>query len=166
LLINTRLSDLNFVKNFVRFGLRKFNPYLKTKIMEQTNTTPQGKGMAVTGFVLSLVAIVGWVIVSGIAVIAAAATGGGMGLAATWLVLSLASAVLSVMGMMKLGKTGGKKGLAITGMIIGIIATILSVTTVMGVSKAQEANTEFKEKLGPEFQDAMKQLGDSLNTVQ
>jgi hypothetical protein len=70
------------------------------------------------------------------------------------------------MGMMKLGKTGGKKGLAITGMIIGIIATILSVTTVMGVSKAQQTNSEFKEKLGPEFQDAMKQLGDSLNTVQ
>lgn len=134
--------------------------------MEQTNATaPQGKGLAVTGFVIALVALVGWFFVSAAAGLSALATGGGMGLAATWLVISLVSAVLSIMGMMKLGKTGGKKGLAIAGMIIGIIATISSVMTVIGVKKTQDAHNMVKEQLGPEFQDAMNQLADTLNSM-
>jgi hypothetical protein len=103
--------------------------------MEETTTQkPEGKGLGVAGFVISLVALVLWIVVSGIAV-AAAMLGGGMGLSIFWLILSLLGTGLSVLGMMKLGKTGGKRGLAITGMVLGIVATILSVTTVMGVSK-------------------------------
>src|ERR1700733_9398509 len=104
--------------------------------MEQNTTTqtPQGKGMGVAGFVISLIAVLFWFIIAGICTLAAV-VGGGMGLAMFWLILSLLGAGLSVMGMMKLGKTGGKKGLAITGMILGIVAVILSCMTIMSVSK-------------------------------
>jgi Flp pilus assembly pilin Flp len=117
--------------------------------MEQTQQTPQGKGMGVAGFVISLVALVLWLIIAGIAT-ASALLGGGMGLAIFWLVLSLLGTALSVMGMMKLGKTGGKRGLAITGMILGIIAVILSVTTVMGVSKI---HSTVGDGLGDQFKE-------------
>jgi len=149
--------------------------------MEETTTTtttitsgtpPQGKGLGVAGFVISLIALVLWIVISGIAV-AAAMIGGGMGLAIFWLVLSLLGTALSVMGMMKLGKTGGKKGLAITGMILGIIATILSVTTVMGVSKVHatvgETGKDFLEnlsdtaKLHESINNAIQEMNDSLN---
>ena len=102
--------------------------------MEETTTTqkPEGKGMAVAGFVISLVALVFYVFVA-TAVTFAAALGGGYGLGIFWLVLSLAGTGLCVMGMMKLGKTGGKKGLAIAGMIVGIIAVILSAMLVMSI---------------------------------
>lgn len=121
--------------------------------MENTTQTPQGKGLGVAGFVISLIALLLWIIISGIA-IAAALVGGGMGLAMFWLVLSIAGTALSVMGMMKLGKTGGKKGLAITGMILGILATILSVTTVMGVSKT-------KATVGDAGKDLLNNLADT-----
>jgi hypothetical protein len=134
--------------------------------MEQTNNTaPQGKGMAVTGFVIALVAIVGWFIVSGIAVLAAAATGGGMGLAITWLIISLLSAVLSVMGMMKLGKTGGKKGLAIAGLVIGAVATIMSVTTVLAVKKAAAVGDQFKDSFGAEMQKLQDEAAKAADTT-
>ncbi len=121
------------------------------------NTTaqkPQGKGMGTAGFVISLIALVFWFIVAGIATLAALA-GGGMGLAVMWLVLSLLGTALSAMGMMKLGKTGGKKGLSITGLILGIVATILSVTTVMGVNKV------INSKVGENFKEAFENLADS-----
>ena len=143
--------------------------------MEQNNTTtttPQGKGMGVAGFVISLVAVLFWFIVAGICTIAAA-VGGGMGLAMFWLILSLLGLGLSVMGMMKLGKTGGKKGLAITGMVLGIVATILSIMTIMTVSKVKaEIGDKGKElleslsdtaKLRESINNAMETVKDSLN---
>ena len=126
--------------------------------MEQTQQTPQGKGMGVAGFVISLVALVIYWIIAPIVAIAALA-GGGYGLGIFWLVLSLLGTLLSVMGMMKLGKTGGKKGLAITGMVLGIVATILSVMMVLGIGKAQKAGNE----LGTQFKNAMENVSDSLN---
>jgi hypothetical protein len=120
--------------------------------MEQTQQTPQGKGMGVAGFVISLVALVFYFIVSPI-VLLQAALGGGYGLGIFWLLLALAGTGLSVMGMMKLGKTGGKRGLAITGMILGIIATILTVLLVIGIGSAQKAGDEF----GDQFKEAMEQ---------
>ena len=126
--------------------------------MEQNTTqTPQGKGMGVAGFVISLIALVFWFIVAPICTIAAA-VGGGMGLAMFWIILSLLGAGLSVMGMMKLGKTGGKKGLAITGMILGIVAVILSIMTIMGVSKIKAAGGD---KLGDAFKEGMQALSDT-----
>jgi uncharacterized membrane protein len=120
--------------------------------MEQTTQTPQGKGMGVAGFVLSLIGLVLYIVIAGIVTVQAA-LGGGYGLGIFWLLLCLAGTALSIMGMMKLGKTGGKKGLAITGMILGIVATILTLLLVMGISKIQSASEGF----GDEFKNAMEQ---------
>jgi len=126
--------------------------------MEETTTQkPQGKGMAVAGFVIALVALVFYVFVA-TAVTFAAALGGGYGLGIFWLVLSLAGTGLCVMGMMKLGKTGGKKGLAIAGMIIGIIAVVLTTMLVMSIGKIQsEAGA-----LGDQFKEAMEQSAEQM----
>lgn len=101
--------------------------------LDTTAQTPQGKGMAIGGFILALL---GLVLANVIAVIAAAsiAVGGSPWLMYVWLVLSIASVVMSGMAMGKLGKTGGKKGLAIAGLVIGIVATIWCVILVLGLS--------------------------------
>jgi hypothetical protein len=124
--------------------------------MEQTQT-PQGKGMGVAGFVISLVGLVFYFIIAGVVTVQAA-LGGGYGLGIFWLVLCLAGTALSVMGMMKLGKTGGKKGLSIAGMIIGLVATILTLLLVMGIGKMQQAGDEFGDK----FKEAMEQAGQQM----
>jgi hypothetical protein len=140
--------------------------------MEETNNTasgqtPQGKGMGVAGFVISLVALVLFWIVSPMALFSAIA-GGGMGIAGFWLVLSILGTLLSVMGMMKLGKTGGKKGLATTGMILGIIAVLLSAWLIMGVNKvhkeAGDVGKELLEKMGEGMKEGMEQALDSLKS--
>ncbi len=135
--------------------------------MEQNNTTtvpaPQGKGLGVAGFVISLVALVLWFIIASIATVSAM-VGGGMGLAMFWLILSLLGTALSVMGMMKLGKTGGKKGLSITGMILGIVAVILSVTTVMGVSKIKATMGDAGKEMLQNLTDTAK-LRESINNA-
>ena len=135
--------------------------------MEQNNTTtapePQGKGLGVAGFVISLIAVLFWFIITGIAVLAAA-VGGGMGLAMFWLILSLLGTGLAVMGMMKLGKTGGKKGLAITGMILGIVAIILSIMTIMSVSKMHAAVGDKGKELLETLADTAK-LRETINNA-
>ena len=124
---------------------------------EETMIKPEGKGMAVTGFVLSLVTIVFSAIVFGIVVINVAA-GGGLGLGYFWLLLCIASVAFSLIGMLKLGKTGGKKGLAIAGLIIGFVATIWSLMLLLGVNSAvEEAKAGSKD-----FNDAMEQLDDAM----
>ncbi len=143
--------------------------------MEETTQTqkPEGKGMAVAGFVISLVGLVFYFIIAGIVAVSALA-GGGYGLGIFWLILCLAGTGLSVMGMMKLGKTGGKKGLAVAGMIIGIIAVIMTAMLVMGIGKMQTAGgalgDELKKgienldtaKLRQEMEAVMQNVTDSL----
>jgi hypothetical protein len=138
--------------------------------MEQTNITPTGnpgKGMGIAGFVISLVALVLWFIITGIAVLAAVA-GGGMGLAITWVVISLLGTVLSVMGFMKSKAAGAKKGLAIAGLVCGIVATLLSVRTVFAVKTVHETagdvGKELMEKMGEGFKEGMQQAMDSLQS--
>ena len=136
----------------------------------QTTQTPQGKGMGIAGFVISLVGLVFYFIVAGIVGLQALA-GGGYGLGIFWLILCLAGTVLSILGMMKLGKTGGKKGLSIAGMVIGIVATILTLMLVIGISKVHSEVGDGLQKLGDAFEKldtaaiggAMRQLEDSLN---
>lgn len=127
---------------------------------EGNNTQPQGKGLAIGGFILALVGLIFTSIVMGI-VMANMMTGGGKGLAYFWVVLCAVSVVLSVMGMSKLGKTGGKKGLAIAGMIIGIVATIWAILALLGLSAmegiANEAMGEGFEELGNAL-DELEQL--------
>jgi hypothetical protein len=122
------------------------------------SNAPQGKGMAVTGFILSLVGLIfGWIVYGIItaSAIASAALGqkSGMGLGYFWIVLCVASVALSAMGMVKLGKTGGKKGLGIAGLIIGIVALIWTIMMHIGVGAAVDA----ANGQGSVFQDAMEQ---------
>ena len=100
---------------------------------ENSGGQPQGKGLAITGFILATVGLV-----FNAFVMAAAILSGNKGLAWFWVILCVAGAGLSAMGMMKLGKTGGKKGLAIAGLIIGLIAAIWSVMSAMAVGEAAD----------------------------
>jgi hypothetical protein len=126
--------------------------------MEETTTQkPQGKGLAVSGFVIALVALVFYVFVA-TAVTFAAALGGGYGLGIFWLVLSLAGTALSILGMMKLGKTGGKKGLGIAGMIIGLVATVLTTILVLSIGKIHEESGA----LGDQFKEVMEQSAEQI----
>ena len=132
--------------------------------MEENNQNtpqgaPQGKGLGVSGFVISLVGLVFYFVIA-VVVAGQAVFGGGYGLGIFWLVFCLAGTLLSVMGMMKLGKTGGKKGLSIAGMIIGLVATILTLMLVMGIGKIHDG---VGDKMG-EFGDAMKNL-ENLDTA-
>lgn len=130
--------------------------------MEETTTQkPEGKGMAVAGFVISLVALVFYVFVA-TAVAFAAALGGGYGLGIFWLVLSLAGTGLCALGMMKLGKTGGKKGLAIAGLIVGIIAVILSAMLVMGIGEIQKKGAAVGDQIKEAMETEMHQAIDSV----
>jgi hypothetical protein len=103
--------------------------------MSENEVKPQGKGLGVAGFVISLVALIFSTIIFGMVTISVG-LGGGMGLGYFWMVLCILSVVLSVMGMIKLGKTGGKRGLAITGMIIGVVATIWSLMLLLAINTA------------------------------
>ena len=101
---------------------------------ENNGAQPEGKGLAITGFILATVGLV-----FNAFVMAAAVLSGNKGLAWFWVILCVAGAGLSAMGMMKLGKTGGKKGLAIAGLIIGLIAVLWSVVSALAVGAAADA---------------------------
>lgn len=105
--------------------------------MSENEVKPQGKGLGIAGFVISLVALIFAPIIFA-SVALSVGLGGGAGMGYFWIVVCLLSIALSVMGMMKLGKTGGKRGLAITGMIIGIVATLWSLMLLAGVNEAAE----------------------------
>lgn len=131
-----------------------------SETLDTNVSKPQGKGLAVTGFILALVGVVfGWLVYGAITLnaVAAAATGqeAGMGLGYFWIVLCLASVVMSAMGMSKLGKTGGKKGLAIAGLVIGIVALLLTIWYHIGVGAAVELANQNSNQIKDALQDAM-----------
>ncbi len=127
----------------------------------QTTQKPEGKKLAIAGFVISLVALVFYLIIAGIVALQAA-LGGGYGLGIFWLILSLVGTALCVFGMTKLGKTGGKKGLAIAGIIVGIIALVLSIKLVTSISDIQKTGAD----LGNEFKSGIEQgLNDMADTA-
>jgi hypothetical protein len=135
--------------------------------MEENSSTnaPQGRGVGVAGFVISIVALVLWLIISGAAATAALA-GGGLGLSVFWILVSLTGTVLSIIGMNKLGRTGGKRGLSIAGMILGIIATILSVTTLLGVMKIRSSVGDRGIEILKDIENAdTAKLRESLNEI-
>ena len=115
---------------------------------ENNGAKPQGKGLAVTGFILALVGLV-----LNAPVMGAALLSGSMGLGYFWVVLCVVGTILSAMGMMKLGKTGGKKGLAIAGLIIGIVAIIWSVVSAMAIGAAADQLGEGMDELNRTLQD-------------
>ncbi len=129
--------------------------------MEQQQNTPNpGKGMGVTGFIISLVAlVVGFVIYMICA--ASAVFGGGMGLAIFWTVLSVAGLVLSFMGMNKSKAAGHKPGLAMGGLIVGIFAVCLSLWTIYTVHVVKGASNGMQDAL-----NSLQQMGnDAQHTI-
>jgi hypothetical protein len=130
--------------------------------MENTNQNA-GKGLGTAGFVIALVALVLWIFISGAAVLSAV-TGGGMGLAIFWIIVSGLGTGLSVMGFMKAKAVNGKKGLAITGLILGLVATGLSVRTVFAVKEAHEIMAGMGD-VGKEMMSKMEEGLKDLNTT-
>jgi hypothetical protein len=122
--------------------------------METQTIKPQGKGLAIAGFVIALIGLLFYFIIAA-AVTVQAALGGGYGLGIFWLVLCLGATVMCILSMMKLGKTGGKRGLAIAGMILGLIATVLSVLLVIGIGKMHEVATQYGDQFQQEMQKSM-----------
>ena len=128
--------------------------------LDATTTAPQGKGMAITGFVL---AVVGLIFSSWIAAIAVAAIilGGSPWIMYLWLVLCIVSIILSVMGMSKLKKTGGKRGIGIAGMIVGIVATVYALILTLGLGEAASMSSDMSNEMRDAFKDGMqKELND------
>lgn len=130
--------------------------------LDATTTAPQGKGMAVTGFVLALVALVLNNVMAGIAVLSIIAGGSGW-LMYLWLVVNILGMVLSIMAMGKLKKSGGKRGLAIAGMIIGIVGTVWAIMLVLGLSVAAAASGSLDDNaLKDAFQKEMQKELDKM----
>lgn len=104
-----------------------------SETLDTNGGAPQGKGQALTGFILALIALV---LSSVIATITTGMiiAGGSAWLMYVWDALAVVSIILSGMGMSKLGKTGGKKGLGIAGLIIGIVALVWCIVLTLGLS--------------------------------
>ena len=108
----------------------------------ENSTQPQGKGMAIAGFVISLVGI----IFSGMISVMSAANGSAM-LSIIWVVFCASSVILSAMAMKKLGATGGKKGLAIAGLVVGICATVWAIMCWMAVGQLMQMQGGLQDAL-------------------
>lgn len=117
---------------------------------------PQGKGLAITGFILSLVGFIFAFWIPAAMAIALASTWPFY----FWTVLCISSIVMCAMGMSKLGKTGGKKGLAVAGLVIAIIATIVSliISLFVGAVESNASNIQNELQNNVELQDAMRDL--------
>ncbi|MBL7943714.1 MAG: hypothetical protein JNM00_13155 [Flavobacteriales bacterium] len=128
--------------------------------MDQQTSANPGKGLGITGFILSLVAFVGYWIVGGIATMQALASGGGGTTMIIWIVLCFLALLLSVMGFQKSSKAGAKKGLAIAGIVISAVALVLSILAYTGLSKV--ANDPTLQKAREEMRDALEQGMDDI----
>ncbi len=120
--------------------------------LDATTQAPQGKGMAVAGFIIALAALVLNNVMAGIAILAIIAGGSGW-LMYLWLVVNILGMVLSIMAMGKLKKSGQKRGLAIAGMIIGIVGTVWAIILCLGMAAAATMSNSMQT----EFQNAMDQ---------
>lgn len=129
--------------------------------LDATTTAPQGKGMAIAGFIIALAALVLNNVMAGIAILAIIAGGSGW-LMYLWLVVNILGLILSIMAMGKLKKTGGKRGLAIAGMIIGIVGTVWAVILVMGLSVAASASSGLSGDMQDAFQKEMQKELDKM----
>ena len=120
--------------------------------LDSTTQAPQGKGMAVAGFIIALAAFLLNNVMAGIAIVSIGLGGSGW-IMYLWLVVNIVSIILSVMAMGKLKKTGGKRGLAIAGMIIGIVGTVWAIILCLGMAAAASMSSTMQS----EFQDALEQ---------
>jgi heme/copper-type cytochrome/quinol oxidase subunit 4 len=129
--------------------------------MEETTQKPQGKGLAIVGFIISLLMIISIWFVWGAAAIVQAAGGNGYISLIVCFVIAIVGLLLSFMGMKKLGATGGGKGLAMTGLIINVVVVILLAYFMYTVSQVPSFETTLND-FGGELNDAMQQLNDSI----
>lgn len=129
----------------------------------QNGTAVQGKGLAITGFVLALAGLLLNNVMFGIAVVSIGLGGSGW-IMYLWLVVNIVGLILSIMGMSKLKKTGGKRGLGIAGMIIGIVGTVWAVILVLGMEAAAKLSSDFESRLQNELNniDWEQELNDEL----
>lgn len=136
--------------------------------MNDTSTNP-GKGLGVGGFVLSLVAIVGYFIVGGIATVQALASpGGGTTTMIVWCVICALALLLSLMGYRKSAAAGAKKGLALAGIIISLVALLLSIWAMVGLREVS-TNPELekaRQELKNEWDKGMDKMKDEMNEQQ
>ncbi|MBI3511918.1 MAG: hypothetical protein HY064_14760 [Bacteroidetes bacterium] len=129
--------------------------------MDQSNSPNPGKGLGMTGFILALLTLVGGFVVGGIAVVSAAATGGGMILGIVWAVLALIATILSFMGMSKSKAAGHKAGIAMAGLIIGIAAVLYAAYICYAVHLAQGLHGAFGSVIDA-ADSAIHHAGDSM----
>lgn len=144
--------NLNLLRTFFRI-----KPKTKPTIMDQANTPNPGKGLGITGFVLSLVAIIGNIFVIAGCILAAGITGSGMGLMIGWTVFGAISVLLSFMGMQKSKAAGHKPGLAMVGLIIGLVAFVWAAYGCYQVHVAASYNSQ--------VMDALDSFGTSLDSM-
>jgi hypothetical protein len=148
-----------------------FSSLLKLHFMEQGDNfdlidAPQGqyivegRGAGTAGFVISLVALVFWLIAAAIAY-AQALFGGGFITAGIWTGLSALGFILSMVGFSQLRNTGGKTGLAIAGIAISSVAVLLCVWMIYNVNSIHSTSSIFTDGIN-EFQDKFKEAMDSL----
>lgn len=130
--------------------------------LDLNQTKPEGKGLAVGGFVLALVGLVLSSVIAGLAT-ASVMLGGSAWLMYLWVVLCVASVIMSAMGMSKLGKSGGKKGLAVAGLVIGIVAVVWSVVLLLGISAAASMKSSFETKFDTELNNSLDELQKELD---
>lgn len=138
------------------------------------NASNPGKGLGTGGFVLSLVAIVGYFIVAVMAT-ASAALSGSSSMLLIWAVICGIALLLSFMGYRKSAAAGAKKGLATAGIVISLVALVLSGYGHYSLNKAmsdpafQKAREEMKDALDQGFdkmKEDMKNASDSLENEQ
>lgn len=129
-------------------------------MQEEVVVKNEGKTMGIAGFVLALVTLIfsSWVAAASVAMMI---SGGSGWLMYLWLVLALASIVISVMGMSKSKRSGGKRGLAIAGMVIGIVSSVYCLILALGLSAAASMSSSLVNDA--EFQDAMQELENLSN---
>lgn len=126
----------------------------QSNIIDEVAVKPEGKGLAVSGFVISLVAIIFFGAVAYLAAMQAVQAAmlsimgtpsdGGYLISFIWLGVSIIGLVLSAIGMSKLKKSGAKRGLAIAGLIISIVTVLLCVALLVGIKLFQD---ESKKKI-------------------
>jgi len=117
------------------------------------NATNPGKGLGTGGFVMSLVSIIGYFIVSLMAA-ASAMLSGSSSMLLIWAVISAIALLLSFMGYRKSAAVSAKKGLATAGIVISLIAVILSAYSHFTINSAMT---------DPSLQKVRDEMKDSIN---
>lgn len=138
-----------------------FKLIIMSESLDLSQNKPEGKGLAVGGFVLALVGLVLSSIIAGLAT-ASVMLGGSAWLMYLWIVLCVASVIMSAMGMSKLGKSGGKKGLAVAGLVIGIVAVVWSVILLLGISAAASIKSDLDTRFDTELNNSLEELQKEL----